>query len=229
MTVTFHLVAPDPDFLYKRSLFAEVVPAGTPPREAGTHHTPPLPATGPYLITSYRKNHSLTLGRNPVLPRMVEGGAAGRLSGPDRGRDRRHAGRGGRRRDPRQGGRLQHRPVGNTPFPGPACRDRDQLREPGAHEPAAGHDLSLPQHPARAVRPARRAQGAELRRGSGRGGQRSRRPRRRAGDVPDPPAVLPGLPALLPLHRRHRRPKERGRRRISPRRAPSSPAPARAA
>src|SRR5262249_35650155 len=38
----------------------------TPPVEAGTHHTPPLPATGPYVVTSYRK-HSLTLGRNPYF------------------------------------------------------------------------------------------------------------------------------------------------------------------
>ncbi len=38
-----------------------------------------------------------------VLPRVVEGGATRRLSGQDRGRGRRHAGRRGRRRDPRQG------------------------------------------------------------------------------------------------------------------------------
>ena len=66
MTVTFHLVAPDPEFMYNAP-FASVVPAGTPAVEAGTHQTPPLPATGPYLITSYRKNHSLTLGRNPYF------------------------------------------------------------------------------------------------------------------------------------------------------------------
>ncbi len=43
------------------------MPAGTPPVEADTHHTPPLPATGPYVITSYRKNRSLTLRRNPYF------------------------------------------------------------------------------------------------------------------------------------------------------------------
>jgi YVTN family beta-propeller protein len=62
-TVTFHLVAPDPEFLYQLALsFAYVVPAGKPPREAGTH---PLPATGPYVIASYRPKHVLRLVRNP--------------------------------------------------------------------------------------------------------------------------------------------------------------------
>ena len=199
MTVTFHLVAPDPDFLDKLALpFADVVPAGTPPREAGTHHTPPLPATGPYLITSYRKNHSLTLGRNPYFHQWSQ--AAQPAGYPDRivvemgGTP----GRGGRRRHPRQGGRLQYCPVGNTPFPGPACCDRDQPREPGAYEPAAEHDLSLPQHPARAVRPARRAQGTELRRGSGRGRQRTRRPRYRHATCQILPPYSPGYRPYCP-------------------------------
>ena len=62
-TVTFHLVAPDPDFLAKLALpFAYVLPAGTPARAAGTR---PLPATGPYVIASYRPKHKLTLLRNP--------------------------------------------------------------------------------------------------------------------------------------------------------------------
>lgn len=62
-TVTFHLVAPDPDFLAELALpFAYVVPAGTPPQEAGTH---PLPATGPYMITRYRSKQVLRLVRNP--------------------------------------------------------------------------------------------------------------------------------------------------------------------
>jgi YVTN family beta-propeller protein len=62
-TVTFHLVAPDPEFLYKLALpFAHVVPAGTPPKEAGTQ---PPPGTGPYVIASYRPNHLLKLARNP--------------------------------------------------------------------------------------------------------------------------------------------------------------------
>jgi YVTN family beta-propeller protein len=61
-TLTFHLVAADPEFLYKLALpFAYVVPTGTPPRDVGTH---PLPATGPYAIASYRAKHFVTLVRN---------------------------------------------------------------------------------------------------------------------------------------------------------------------
>ena len=63
-TITFHLRAPDGDFLAKLALpFAYAVPAGTPRRDVGTHA---LPATGPYRITSYSaKTHELRLARNP--------------------------------------------------------------------------------------------------------------------------------------------------------------------
>ncbi|MFZ0088705.1 MAG: ABC transporter substrate-binding protein, partial [Solirubrobacteraceae bacterium] len=62
-TVTFHLISPDPEFLYKLSLpFAYVLPRGSPIRDTGTH---PLPATGPYMIASYRPGHELRLIRNP--------------------------------------------------------------------------------------------------------------------------------------------------------------------
>jgi peptide/nickel transport system substrate-binding protein len=62
-TVTFHLSRPDPDFLQKLALpFAYVVPAGTPNKEAGTD---PLPGTGPYMITDYSPNKSMSLARNP--------------------------------------------------------------------------------------------------------------------------------------------------------------------
>jgi DNA-binding SARP family transcriptional activator/ABC-type transport system substrate-binding protein len=48
-TVTFHLVAPDPEFLQKLTFaFAAPAPAGTPKRETI------VPATGPYHITSYK-------------------------------------------------------------------------------------------------------------------------------------------------------------------------------
>jgi peptide/nickel transport system substrate-binding protein len=64
-TVRFHLTAPDPEFLYKLAVpFAYVVPAGTPPRDTGTH---PLPATGPYMIASYRPKSLLKLVRNPYF------------------------------------------------------------------------------------------------------------------------------------------------------------------
>ena len=61
-TVTFHLTAPDPDFLYKLALpMADAVPAGTP-----LHARLPLPATGPYEIASYDAKRSvIRLVRNP--------------------------------------------------------------------------------------------------------------------------------------------------------------------
>ena len=49
-TVTFHLTAPDPEFLYRLAIpFASIVPAGTPLSKGGTQ---PVPATGPYVIQS---------------------------------------------------------------------------------------------------------------------------------------------------------------------------------
>ena len=62
-SVTFHLSAPDPDFLEKLALpYTYAVPDGSAPREAVRT---PLPATGPYMIASYRPGHGLTLVRNP--------------------------------------------------------------------------------------------------------------------------------------------------------------------
>jgi len=62
-TVTFHLTQPDPDFLYKLALvYASILPATTPRRESRE----PLPATGPYVVSSYSTKHDLTLVRNPA-------------------------------------------------------------------------------------------------------------------------------------------------------------------
>jgi peptide/nickel transport system substrate-binding protein len=61
--VTFHLSAPDPDFLEKLALpYTDAVPYGSAPREAVRK---PLPATGPYMIARYRPGHELKLVRNP--------------------------------------------------------------------------------------------------------------------------------------------------------------------
>jgi YVTN family beta-propeller protein len=64
-TVTFHLVQPDPNFLYKLALpFAYVLPSDTPHRPARTHG---LPATGPYMIVTYTPGRLLRLVRNPFF------------------------------------------------------------------------------------------------------------------------------------------------------------------
>jgi YVTN family beta-propeller protein len=80
-TVTFHLRAPDPDFLYKLALPpAFALPPGTPNRLARTR---PLPATGPYMPErTKRANEVLVFVRNP---RFKEWSKAAQPDGyPDR-------------------------------------------------------------------------------------------------------------------------------------------------
>jgi DNA-binding SARP family transcriptional activator/streptogramin lyase len=61
-TVAFHLVRPDPDFLYKLAFaWASAVPAGTP-SDLGRRA---LPATGPYMTRSLSPGRSWVLVRNP--------------------------------------------------------------------------------------------------------------------------------------------------------------------
>jgi YVTN family beta-propeller protein len=80
-TVTFHLRAPDPDFLYKLALpHAFALPPGTPNRLARTR---PLPATGPYIPEpTKRAGAGLIFVRNP---RFKEWSKAAQPDGyPDR-------------------------------------------------------------------------------------------------------------------------------------------------
>jgi peptide/nickel transport system substrate-binding protein len=64
-TITFHLVNPNPEFLYQIAVpFAAIVPAGTPAKDMGTV---PVPGTGPYMITSYDPQKALILKRNPYF------------------------------------------------------------------------------------------------------------------------------------------------------------------
>jgi YVTN family beta-propeller protein len=63
-TVTFHLVAPDPEFLARLTLTdAVAVPADTPLHDIGLH---PLPATGPYKWASLTQREAM-LVRNPYF------------------------------------------------------------------------------------------------------------------------------------------------------------------
>ncbi len=61
-TLTFHLTAPDPEFIDKLALpFAYVVPASTPSKLTG-NNVPP--GTGPYMWQSYNPNSEAVLVRN---------------------------------------------------------------------------------------------------------------------------------------------------------------------
>jgi len=62
-TVTIHLTAPDPEFLFKLGVpHASVLPKDSPAEDAGST---PLPTTGPYMASKYDPNSGLTLVRNP--------------------------------------------------------------------------------------------------------------------------------------------------------------------
>jgi peptide/nickel transport system substrate-binding protein len=62
-TVTFHLVHPDSEFLYKMSFpFASILPADTPTHDLGTTAAP---TTGAYQVDSYDPTRLLVLSRNP--------------------------------------------------------------------------------------------------------------------------------------------------------------------
>jgi YVTN family beta-propeller protein len=64
-SVTYHLVAPDPDFLYKLTApAANPAPPGVPNRDMGTR---PVPGTGPYKIAHYVPNKELVFDRNPYF------------------------------------------------------------------------------------------------------------------------------------------------------------------
>ena len=80
-TVTFHLTAPDPDFLYKLAFsWAYAVPGGTPGHEISAAQ---LPATGPYMTKSLSQGHTWVLVRNPRFhqwsPQAQPGGYPDRI------------------------------------------------------------------------------------------------------------------------------------------------------
>ena len=61
--MTFHLVAPDPEFRAKIAMpISAPVPPGLPDGDVGTAAAP---ATGPYMISSFSPGKSLVLVRNP--------------------------------------------------------------------------------------------------------------------------------------------------------------------
>jgi len=80
-TVTFHLTAPDPGFLYKLAFsWAYPVPRGTPDHLIAAAQ---LPATGPYMTKSLVAGHTWVLIRNPRFrqwsPQAQPGGYPDRI------------------------------------------------------------------------------------------------------------------------------------------------------
>ncbi|MDP9219177.1 MAG: ABC transporter substrate-binding protein [Actinomycetota bacterium] len=65
-TVTFVLIAPDPEFLYKLTYFVVPTPPGTP---VEVQEKTPVPGTGPYMITDHQPDNVFTLARNPWFHR----------------------------------------------------------------------------------------------------------------------------------------------------------------
>ncbi|MGA2551121.1 MAG: ABC transporter substrate-binding protein [Burkholderiaceae bacterium] len=64
-SISFHLVKPDAEFLYKMAFgHAVIVPAASPVHDAGVQ---PLTGTGPYMIVSYDPKKQMRLVRNPAF------------------------------------------------------------------------------------------------------------------------------------------------------------------
>jgi peptide/nickel transport system substrate-binding protein len=61
--ITIKLAAPQGDFSnILATIFAAPIPSGTPAKDQSTT---PIPATGPYMISAYAPNRSITMVRNP--------------------------------------------------------------------------------------------------------------------------------------------------------------------
>ena len=80
-TITFHLVAPDPDFLNKLTMaFSYPVPPSVPNEEQAQEG---IPGTGPYMLEAPMTHEGLALIRNPFFrvrsPAAQPGGFADRI------------------------------------------------------------------------------------------------------------------------------------------------------
>ena len=196
-TISFHLLAPDPEFLYRLAISAAyVVPPGTRPRDIGAR---PVPATGPYMIAEYRPNRILRLERNPHFKEWSK------AAQPDGYPDRIVLTLGGTADEAIDDVIRGRADLMSTLGSGLAHSEtagvhQDAQREPGSHEPGATDRQPLPQHARPALRPSRRASGGELCGRPRRGGPDPGWLRPRGDDVPGASPSLPGLPSLLPVH-----------------------------
>ena len=159
--VTFHLRAPDAEFLYKLTLLVVPAPVGT----ALGRLTSPLPSTGPYRITKYTQGKRLTLARNPFFHEWSAGAQpAGFVDGftwikVASARAAANTVTEGR------ADLAELTPLGELGTENGFSRQRAQDRgtDPGPQQPLARHVVRGPQLLDTAVRPAQGARGVQLR------------------------------------------------------------------
>ena len=190
--VTFHLTAPDPEFLYKLAFsWAYAVPPGTPDHMVSAAQ---LPATGPYMTESFVQGHAWTLVRNPRFrewsPQAQPGGYLDRIVV---------------RVDVPPGQAVADVEHGRadvllTPPPERRRPAGHALHQPAAQRSAGRDGRAHAQHPDRSVQPPHGPQGAELRDRQKHGDRAQRRATGRGGNLPGPPAHDARLPAVLPVH-----------------------------
>ena len=154
-TVTFRLGQADPDFLYKLALIlAAPAPPGAPDRAVG--RPPFLPGTGPYKISQYRPNASLTLVRNPYFRQWS-------YAAQPAGYPRRDPVRAGGR--PRASSNRRLSPAGAdlTAISRQRSVSRDPVPGPHPHHPYVLDRVLVPQHPPAAVYQPQGPAGRQLR------------------------------------------------------------------
>ena len=159
-TVTFHLTAPDPDFLLQARAARRLRRAR---RHAARTRALPLPATGPYDDRVVRPEARRPARPQPAVPRVVAGRPAERLSRmrsssasaapPTRSVTRRPA---------RERPISRRTPTGRVR--GRAVCAADAARKPARAQPDGRALLRLPQHTCGAVRRRQGAAGGQLRR-----------------------------------------------------------------
>src|SRR4029079_3601796 len=207
-TVTVHLTAPDPYFLYALAMpAAAIVPASTPLGE----QTAPLPATGPYMYDRFGPTSGVRLVRNPAFvqwsakaqpygyPDVIEWSEVDRSSDPSIQVERGNADWAADELPPDRilhlatpPPRVRNPPPRHAP-PRPAPRrvvHEDLLR---GHDPVEG---TVRRSEGPASRPSRN--------GSSGGPSELRRPDHRPNHLPGAATDLPGLFAVLSLDRRPR-------------------------
>ena len=191
--MTINLTAPDPEFKYKLAVpHASIVPAGSPPKDAGTK---PIPGTGAYYFASYDPNKQLVMKRNPHFKEWSHDAQ------PDGYPDEIIQTFG--LTVEAQVTAVQNGQADWTLEQPPA----DRLAELGTkyasqvHVDAADGVLVPPdERQPGAVQQPEGAAGGQLRDRPQRGGEDLRRPEARDAVVPGAAAGLPGAQGLLPVH-----------------------------